>query len=94
MMKMKKVLVMMILLNTFQTTKMCPILRMVLHTKIRTDWKVKYWLFGRGIRIYYSMIIPGQDTCCLLMPKKFTYKGKCLVYICQLSCHLLTNYHS
>ena len=50
--KTKKVLVMMTLLNNFQMIKMCPILRMVFHPKIRTDWEVKYWLCGRGISLY------------------------------------------
>ena len=35
---MNKVLVMKTLPNNFQMMKMCPILRMVLHTKIRNDW--------------------------------------------------------
>ena len=52
MMNMNKVIVMINLLNTFQMMKMCPLLRMGFHPKIRTDWEVKYWLRGRGIRLY------------------------------------------
>ena len=48
----EEVPVIMVLLNTFQMMNMCPILRMVFHAKIRTDLEVKYWLCGRGIRLY------------------------------------------
>ena len=44
MMNIKKVLVMMTLLKTFQIINMCPILSMVFHTNITTYWEVKYWL--------------------------------------------------
>ena len=41
-MKMKKVLVMMVILNNFQMMKMFPILIMVFHPKVRTNWEIKY----------------------------------------------------
>ena len=51
-MNMKKVLVIITLLNTFQVMNMCLILRMVFHPKITTDWEVKYWMCGICISLY------------------------------------------
>ena len=30
----------------------------------KNQWEVEYWLYGVGMSLYYSMIIPGQDICC------------------------------
>ena len=68
MMNTKKVLVMMTLLNIFQIKNMYLILRMGFHPEITTNRERKYWLCGRGIKLYYSMIILGQYTCCLWIP--------------------------
>ena len=68
-MNINKFLVMMTLLNSFQMMNICLILGIVFHPKIRTDWEVKYSLCWRGISLYYRIIIPGHDTCCLCMPR-------------------------
>ena len=51
-MNMNKALLIMTLLNTFQMTKMCLILKMRFHTVIITKWEGNYWLGGRGISLY------------------------------------------
>ena len=43
---MKKVLVMITLLDTFQMMKMCPILRMGFHPDIKSDWEVTVGCVG------------------------------------------------
>ena len=73
-MNMKKVPVMTTLLNTFKMMKMCLIMRMGFHNEITTGWEGKYWLCGRVISLYYRMIIPGKDTCCLWMPRNMQTK--------------------
>ena len=52
MINMKKISVMMTLLNNFQMMKTFPIMRMVFHPKVTTNWDETYWLCGIGISLY------------------------------------------
>ena len=52
MINMKKVVVMMTLLNIFHMMDICPITRMGFHPEITTNWEGKYWLSRRGISLY------------------------------------------
>ena len=61
MMNKKECMLIMTLLNNFQMMKMCMILRMVFHSKIKTDCEVNYLLCGRVISLYYIIIIIGRD---------------------------------